>query len=30
MSREIPMYPDPIYRPPPKSTEIPLQEIPRK
>ena len=24
------MYSDPIYRPPPKPTEIPLQEIPRK
>ena len=30
ISREILTYPDPIYRPPPKSTEIPLQEIPRK
>ena len=30
VSREIPAYPDPIYRPPPKPTEIPLQEIPRK
>ena len=30
ISREIPMYPDPIYRHPPKPTEIPLQEIPRK
>ena len=28
--REIPAYVDPIYRPPPKPTEIPLQEIPRK
>ena len=27
-SREIPGYPDPIYRPPPKSTEIPIQEGP--
>ena len=25
----IPMYPDPIYRPPPKPTEIPIQEVPR-
>ena len=23
------MYPDPIYRPPPKPTEMPLQEVPR-
>ena len=30
ISREIPTYQDPIYRPPPKLTEIPLQEIPRK
>ena len=30
ISREIPTYPDPIYRPPPKPTGIPLQEIPRK
>ena len=29
ISREIPTYPDSIYRPPPKLTEIPLQEIPR-
>ena len=29
ISREIPMYPDPIYRSPPKLTEIPLQEVPR-
>ena len=27
---EIPAYADPIYRPPPKPTEIPLQVIPRK
>ena len=27
--REIPAYADPIYRPPTKPTEIPLQEIPR-
>ena len=27
ISREIPMYPDPIDRPLPKPTEIPLQEI---
>ena len=27
--REIPVYLDPIYRPPPKPTEIPLQEVPR-
>ena len=30
ISREISAYADPIYRPPPKPTEIPLQEIPRK
>ena len=30
ISREILAYPDPIYRPPPKPTEIHLQEIPRK
>ena len=30
ISREIPTYPDPIYRPPPKLTKITLQEIPRK
>ena len=29
ISREIPTYPDTIYRPLPKPTEIPLQEIPR-
>ena len=29
ISREIPMYPDPVYRHPPKPTGIPLQEIPR-
>ena len=28
--KEIPAYADPIYRPLPKPTEIPLQEIPRK
>ena len=28
--REILTYPDPIYRPPPKPTEIPLKEIHRK
>ena len=27
---EIPAYADPIYRPPSKPTEIPLQVIPRK
>ena len=30
ISREIPAYTDPIYRPPPEPAEIPLQEIPRK
>ena len=28
--KEIPAYADPIYRPPPTPTEIPLQVIPRK
>ena len=28
--REIPAYADPVYRLPPRPTEIPLQEIPRK
>ena len=26
---EIPRYQDPVYRPPPKLTEIPIQEIPK-
>ena len=30
ISREIQTYTDPIYRPPSKPAEIPLQEIPRK
>ena len=30
ISREIPAYADPIYEAPPKITEIPLEEIPRK
>ena len=30
ISREFPPYTDPIYRPPPKPTEITLQEILRK
>ena len=30
ISIEIPVYTDPIYRPPPNPAEIPLQEIPRK
>ena len=30
MSREIPAYTHPIYRPLHKPSEIPLQEIPRK
>ena len=29
ISRELPKYPDPIYRPPPKPTEIPIQDVPR-
>ena len=28
--REMPAYTDPIYRPPPKPAEIPLQEILKK
>ena len=28
--REIPAYADPMYRPPPKPTKTPFQEIPRK
>ena len=30
ISREIPAHTHPIYRPPPKPAEIPIQEIPRK
>ena len=30
INREIPAYTDPIYRPPPETSEIHLQEIPRK
>ena len=30
VSREVPRYPDPVYRPPPKLTEISIQEIPRQ
>ena len=30
ISKEIPAYTHPIYRPPPKAVEIPLQIIPRK
>ena len=30
ISRKIPAYTDPIYRPPPKPAEIPFQEILRK
>ena len=29
MNKEFPLYPDPVYRPPPKAAEIPLQEVPR-
>ena len=29
VSREIPIYPDPTYRPPPKSERIPIPEVPR-
>ena len=30
ISRDIPPYPDPIYRPPPRPPDIPLQGTPRK
>ena len=30
ISRDIPLYPDPIYRPPPRPHDIPLQETLRK
>ena len=30
VSRELLPYPNPMYRPPPKAVEIPLQETPRK
>ena len=30
ISREIPNYPNPMYRPPPKPVEKPLQDMPRK
>ena len=28
ISRETPRYPDPLYKPPPKPTEIPIPEVP--
>ena len=28
VNREIPRYPDPVYKCPPRPTEIPIQEIP--
>ena len=30
ISRENPVYPDPMFRPPPKPVEKPLQDMPRK
>ena len=29
VSREIPIYPDPTYRPPPKPVKLPIPEVPR-
>ena len=29
ISREIPMYPDPVYRPPPNPVELSIPEVPR-
>ena len=28
ISREIPIYPDPVYRPPPKPVKTPIPKIP--
>ena len=28
VSREIPFYPDPVYRPPPKPVKTPIPQIP--
>ena len=30
VSREIPIYPDPTYRPPPKPVKLPIPEVPRR
>ena len=29
VSREIPIYPDPVYRPPPKPIKSPMSDVPR-
>ena len=29
VNREIPIYPDPVYRPPPKLIKSPMSEVPR-
>ena len=29
ISKDIPFYPDPVYRPPPKPVKIPMPEVPR-
>ena len=29
IAREIPIYPDPVYTPPPKPEKLPIPEIPR-
>ena len=29
ISREIPIYPDPTYRPPPNTVKLPIPEVPR-
>ena len=29
VSREIPIYPDPVYRSPPKPVKLPIPEVPR-
>ena len=29
IAREIPIYPDPVYRPPPKPEKLPIPKIPR-
>ena len=29
VNREIPMYPDPTYRPPPKPVKLPMPKVPR-
>ena len=29
IAKEVPIYPDPVYRPPPKAEKLPVPEIPR-